>query len=325
MVCHELAKHNLEWAKSVECEHDSWALLKRVNCPWPQVIVSLAGTCESPAVGWDALCNDVKELILAHVVDLRVLARAAPLCQDFYKAHVTRAEEGRASLIALAEETYGKSLCHTFSTAIGRALSTLDPRSIWMGDEWNGFDEKCIFIMHAGEARHEEVCEFIEMPMEEPYGVIFEPYRDDDNYAPAKYVEVFTATLSCINPKWQGNICAMVSMVWNIYKDPAGKLVISIDVQYAEAAREALGLVLYSFRAMPEAFPASPQSPLTVNVSVSPWSYGGRGVSEAEDLLAPLRPLADSVTVNRCSSNVVPDSGGRKGQKFPLGVLTFSF
>jgi hypothetical protein len=251
----------------------------------------------------------VKELILAPVVDLRILARIAPLCQDFHKAHLTRTEEGRASLIALAEETYGKSLCHTFTTALGRALCGLDPCSSLMGDDWKGFDDKCIFITHAGEARHRDVCECLQMPMKEPCGIILEPY-------PGEADMVFKASLNRNNRKWNGVIADMVSMACYIRRDHAGKVSASIDVQYVEAAPEALGLLLYLCGENPEAFIASSQSPLTVRVHVWAWGIGAHGVREAEDLFATLRPLVDSVKIERYFSSVVINIASRN-VKFP--------
>jgi hypothetical protein len=92
---------------------------------------------------------------------------------------------------------------------------------------------------------------------------------------------------------------------------------VTVDKEVRVAA---LGLVLAACTRNPEAFPEVGRRPLTVDMTFRGLSEGVAGLREAEALVAPLKPLAESVTTD---PNIFLDlpTVGREVQTRPLGVV----
>ncbi len=81
-----------------------------------------------------------------------------------------------------------------------------------------------------------------------------------------------------------------------------------------------LGLVVATCVGQPEALPASPQTAFTTDLMVEGLSDGMAGLREAEELIGPLRPLADSVVIDR-HVNFAAVVNNRRLQSRPFGAL----
>jgi hypothetical protein len=74
---------------------------------------------------WESLCPDVRPLILSKL-SLRDLASAAPTCREFQRENRSRLAEEWARLIAVGEQTYGKTVFSAFVQAVRQLMASKD-------------------------------------------------------------------------------------------------------------------------------------------------------------------------------------------------------
>jgi hypothetical protein len=109
--------------------------------------------------------------------------------------------------------------------------------------------------------------------------------------------------------------CASIS--WTMYKFGRNNVRLMVEVD-KEATVAALGVLLAVCMENPAEISAPSRSPLTIDLVIRGLQHGAVGVREVEVLLAPVRPLAESMTLYRHLDQI---GRGRRRQTHPLGVL----
>jgi hypothetical protein len=208
------------------------------------------GSCEAPFLGWEALCDDLRESTLEHL-SVRDLAGAAATCRDFQKAYLDLAAEERANLIASAEDAFGEGLFSGFVLVLRRALLGLTAfHDRNEGGESEVVEANCggMVITSAGETKYATTEELEEddvskwQSSNEPCAMISKPSLAGELLEGA--IEV------------QDNGVQALSM-WSMYKCGETHILLGVDAAIRKAA-PVLGLIL---AACPETPDASLQSP----------------------------------------------------------------
>jgi hypothetical protein len=83
------------------------------------------GGCEARPGDWEALCADVRPIILSDL-SLRELAYAAPTCHEFQRENRSRLVEEWARLISVGQKTYGKATFSSFVKAMRQLTVSRD-------------------------------------------------------------------------------------------------------------------------------------------------------------------------------------------------------
>jgi hypothetical protein len=249
------------------------------------------GSCEAPFLGWEALCDDLRESTLEHL-SVRDLAGAAATCRDFQKAYLDRAAEERANLIASAKDAYGDGVFSGFVAGFQRAMLGLTafPDDMYKEGESEVDEATCgaMLITNVGEPEYATPKEHEKWrSSNEPCAMIIKPFFAS---------ELLTGEVQVRHA--EGNIGVRASSVWSMHRCGETHILLEVDEGIGEAAL-VLGLILAACRETPDASLQSPRNPLTIHLFLYYASSGLAGVREAEDLVAPLRSLAESVTVCR--------------------------
>ncbi len=261
-------------------------------------MLAYAGRCDAPLFQWDALPDDLLRLVLDKL-SLCDLTSLAPTCREFRDKFRGRCAEERARLISVGEEAFGKAMFCAFVTAF---------RDMMMGSEGDAcmglHPDNCLLITPAGKAQIRTKDEAMEG------------------------IHVTPGGLLRVHPEWMGNLLYadlvqvipghLLWMQMRVRTTATGDLGLTVVVNHAAAAA-AVGVLLAICTGDPKAMPSCWRNPLnTVTLSTCGVAKG-----EAEDLIGPLRPLAESFA---CSSPadasfVTPSEGIQIGASHPLGHL----
>jgi hypothetical protein len=265
--------------------------------------------------GWGDLSADVTRIVMSKVA-LKGLARAAVMSREFNDAYLSRATAERAKLIALGQEFYGMGLFSRFVTAIQSARCGLCPRaSLLGGDDKTNLAKTDVVITNEwaclSTSLTDEASKMINSGTIGRFGTIW-------------------ATGSADRPLYS-TLWAQGPVSWDIVKSGRNIILLTAQVhrdRYSEhmspvqknRISATLGLLLASCLGQPEALPAAPQSGFTAALSLEGLSLGVAGLREAEDLIAPLRCLAEPVVIRNYVKGAHVVSHG-KMQSRPLGAL----
>jgi hypothetical protein len=269
------------------------------------VVVCCSGKLEAPPGQWDDLCADVRPLILGSL-SLRGLASAAPTCREFRQAFLARMQEERARLISVGEELYGKKVFTGFVKAFRRLLR----RDF---DAYPGFccGDNILLINADGEAAV----------------VTGEEWK-------TRLATGFPPWISRID--FNGGL--MASLGTGLFASPQTCSAVNVDVQttregaiqwdvvaltFGVCNREAaVGFLLASCDGNSEDPPAPWHSPFSV-VTLDMWELeDDAGKRVAEDIVGPLRFLAESVSYGKPVCHALQSSKGEDSSRgYPLGHL----
>jgi hypothetical protein len=273
----------------------------------------VAGRWEGPPARWDRLCGDLREAVLGKL-SLQDLARAAATCREFQQAWEPRAADERANLIAVAEEEYGKRLLSTFVTVLQRPICGLRARAVVINKDSRPRVSPIIetLVTNDSEPRYGTRGDLYNESFHGGhYGVIRESFSE------CQLLEAFIHY-----PVVENGKRAAAFVTWDVSRfGCSGCTNVRLDVAIGEEGRlAALGLLLAVCLDMPKEIAASARSPLTINLDlIGLRNYAAR-MREAQDMVAALRPLADSVTIT-CHPDPRPVLVARKSHAGPLGVL----
>jgi hypothetical protein len=267
-----------------------------------------AGKCQAPQAGWEDLCDDLK-LIVLRKLSLRDLARAAPISRKLWplieEAWLSRAAEERARLIALGKERY-KDLFGSFVIGLQRVMCGL-PRCPDLRIEPISFVGGVCLRPHA--SLWSGQCEMSNYDILSA-GVLFygglhrKPLADGEQRR--------THIWFTLKDSGEGNVHLNISVHLSI-SDPGPDVI-------KEAAGEALGILLAFRTEIPEALMDGSRKSLTTVLRVRGWPDGPQGMREEQDLVAPLRCLAESITID-FNMMMDPPTVAGEVQKGPLGIL----
>jgi hypothetical protein len=226
-------------------------------------IAPRAGSWEAPLVGWETLCWDVRLLIFSKL-DLRDLARAATVSQDFHKACVARAAKERAALIASQEEVQGKRFFSDFVTALRSAMFGFSPcpRVISANTE---ITASVCGISARDPGRFTDICTC--MDARDRAHAIRDARATGKLYAvieePSGVGHVFHAS---VNTRW----CLCVTL-WKTCEPGSCKVRLQFEGRCDDAA---LDLALLTAMCLGDLHGAPKRSPLTVRFVLWPMGFG---------------------------------------------------
>ncbi len=280
-----------------------------------------AGRPQAFSAGWDTLCRDARGFILSKL-SLADLARAAPTCREFKKACLRKVADERANLLCAAEKCWGMDSFRTLVVALQRPLCGCLPSPSLLAD----CDQSSV-SRHVDHSRRSTLV------------YLAEPFNPDamdhklrvvktlivrgsaiaigrttfaDHLFSAQLFQGFGGAVPCTSP-------------WDVFRFGRDNVHLQL-LMHKEAAASAMGLLLALSTEISEALPASCRSPLTVNLFIWGFPDGADGASvvrEAQELVAPLRSLAECITIypqidlSACTLHLVR----RKRQARPLGIV----
>ncbi len=250
----------------------------------------------------------MKPDILGHLSVLD-LARAATSCREFRNAYRHRLAAERQELRDAAQKLYGTDLINTFVRLVRQCMC--DPaRCSDLGDRGSTLG----FIdlegqLHTCDTRKQ-------LRSSRPSAWVEAPAPDGASiFSPALvgFKRIFIGVMRT-RKKLGG------ALILN--KFPSDGVRVSVVAAVNKAAAPALlGLLLAICTGNQQAMPAAWLSPVTVRVVVTGNTAGPSGEQEAKCLIAPLRHLAGSVTVNT-PAGIRPAGCVRDANlEYPLGHL----
>jgi hypothetical protein len=266
------------------------------------MVVLFPEDVEAPPCQWDDLCADVRPLILGNLSP-RELASAAPTCREFRHAFLARMQEERARLMSVGEQLYGKKVFTGFVEAFRRLMR--DPRAY---PSLRSYGNILLFDA-SGEARIVTAVEERER-------------RETGSRIPCIKKTFFPGGFR--GKLWTGPSGSQGSAEIEVdfWRGPKGGVQWDIDVMTggAHAREAAVGFVLAVCEGNPEDLPVCEHSPF-MRVTLGLWEVEA-DTRFNEDLVGPLRFLAESVAYNKLVSHALPGPKGEEtGQAYPLGHL----
>jgi hypothetical protein len=256
--------------------------------------------------GWGNLSGDVTRIVMSKV-PLEGLARAAIMSREFNDAYLSEATAKRADLITLGEDFYGT----------GR--SGLCPRSSLLGEDEiaspSDLGNTNVVITNKGAF-------LLTSLTDEARKIIV----SDGNFGIISATASASHLFHCM--LWPQKT---KHITWDMYR--VGRNGIYLKV-YLERNRllphmssvqnkrtwATLGLVVATCMGHAGALPAAPQSAFTTDLTFHGLSDGMAGVREAQDMIASLRPQADSVMIDHYVK-IAPFVSNRRMQSRPFGAL----
>jgi hypothetical protein len=275
-----------------------------------------AGRAPACFTRWEALCRDVRGLILDKL-SLPALARAAPTCQEFKGAYLKKVADERVDLIRAGEEGWGNDSFHALVAALQRPLCGCSS-SPSLSAELDGSEG-----IHHGRSSA-----LIGFAAPFKYGVLQQDTRVARRlvshgcavsvHMPTVAKHLFSAQVSHGVPQAARDRLFMTLL--EVFRFGRSNVAVRFLVR-RKFAGPAVALLLAVSTEVSEALPAFCRSPLTVDL----FPAGAAIVEEAEELIAPLRPLAESITIYPRIGDVKNDDAlrlvHRKVQTRPLGVV----
>jgi hypothetical protein len=267
------------------------------------------GKREHPLHQWDDLCADVRPVILGKLSP-REIASVAPTCREFRKAFLASMQAERARLISVGEQLYGDKMFTGFVDAFRRLLRR----------------------------------DFEAYPGFVPFGQNILLLNADGGADVVTWEEWVTIRATCFLSwiKRTSRPGGLTGGLWtdlpgsgdsveidvNVYPTPEEAVQLSFQVITggARAREAAMGFVLAICEGNPEDVPVARHglfNRVTLDLGVL---EGDTGKRLAEDLVGPLRFLAEYVSYNKPVCHVLPYSkGGDTGPADPLGNLVVRF
>jgi hypothetical protein len=259
----------------------------------------------------------VRGLILSKL-SLPALARAAPTCQEFKDACVGKVADKRADLIRAGEGGLGRDSFRALVAAVQRPLCGCSPsQSLFSGPggSRHGDHGRRSSLICFTEPFDSEASEHT-MPVVQSLASKGSAIVID---RPTSVSHLFSAHL------FQGVLGDVPCLTkFNVYRFGRNNVYLRLLVR-KEGGTSAMGLLLAISTEISEALPAYCRSPLTVDIFLWGFPVGAAVVREVEELVAPLRLLAECINIYPRINGVV--SGGplclvqRKEQARPLGVV----
>jgi hypothetical protein len=264
----------------------------------------IPGRHEAPSGGWDTLCQDLKGIVLSKL-SLRELSAAGPACPEFNEALRSRAAEEQAKLVAVGKDKYGHSLFSVFVTGLRHTLRGVRP---WprMVRKYLAV-EKRFAITTTGDfcsAQREDVREG---------GPSLTSFANV--YQCSDVRDLLYGTLYYGKPG--GHVREWACTAFDMQTLGKHNLRLCIWV-WKKAVVAALGVLRAMCEESPRALRGCREKPLTTVFKLYGLPPGVEGVREAEDLFAPLRPLAEAIAIGWGSE---PPDAPREVQTRPLGVV----
>jgi hypothetical protein len=255
-----------------------------------------AGTLEVPPHSWETVCLDVKRLILGKL-SLRELACAGCTCKEIRGELRSRLAEEYARLLAVGEDTYGKEMFQGFARAFQQSLRRWDYYKSSMPPSQQGLiitaygNTKLVTDMEACRLRFAE---------DRLYRI-----KDHSYYS-------FHAQLWRQLP----GDTKIADIDIEARRESEGKTT-HLNVLINQVAGEAaMGLLL----AICTEMAAGQHHPFTTTTLCLTGVWGPAGKGEAEELVGPLRLLAESFTYYPCASLLSGSLDVRKVKEaHPLG------
>ncbi len=236
---------------------------------------------------------------------MRDLACAAAACRAFQAAYLDRAAEERASLTELVTDVE-KPVFSAFTTRLQQAMSGSpsvpnlnyrDDRSVFPTRPIHG-----VLVTDVSEpkyaAREPELATWLSLT--EPRAI----------FCPTSGEHAFFSAYIYLQPLG-GDDARLACSYWSMFKSDEANMDLEIVMGIPQAAY-VLAFILAACRESPEASPPSCEFPLMVHLLITGGSKGRAGLREAEDLVAPLRPLSESVTIRRQYHRISPRGYGVK-------------
>lgn len=236
---------------------------------------------QSPPVAWDALCEDVRGIVLTKLT-LRDLARAAGTCREFYAACLTRTAQERDILTAAGNNAFGKPLMSAMVAALTFSVLGLNRLALICDTAGRVLDRFADFfiISNAGEvnvATAERLRTVWSGSYEGCYCLLKTPSNTPS----------ITAFLR------RRPIGIYLNLDFGRWKQEDHLVVrVLVDREMVEAA---LALLIAIFRGSSQGVLTPYASPPVVEFTIEDPPGGPPGLQDAKDLAAPLMPLVQSM------------------------------
>ncbi len=252
------------------------------------MLPSCAGICETPHVGWEALCDDVKRIIMSKL-SLGDLSRAATLGREFREAFRARVLRDRDNLILAAEEGFGKGLFFSLVIAFARLVRGLCPCPCLLCEGGSGWvsREKAFSVISAKGFEHwtmrmrARAALWMNGRAGAPYCII------DDNVSPSIF------WLAMLHHSFIEN-CSR----WAVPLRSSLKLSqrgLRVDVPRLDEAKAVVGLFINVLTEVGEDLHGFCESAHKIQIVIEGRSGGCARVREAADLVLPLRHVARAI------------------------------
>jgi hypothetical protein len=234
----------------------------------------------------------VRQLVIAKL-SLHDLACAATSCGEFRSAYLDRAAEERANLIAIVKDV-GNPLFRTFTMGLQGAMFD----SIFFPSLCSKRKKSEVFSVPL----HSVVVTGISEPIyaatdrdaselecgNEPHAVFINTVSNpSDLFVARLYLRPFR--------DYQARLAYSGWFMWK-GEDTNITLMVIINIRQAPSV---LGFLLAAFRETPAASQPFSRCPLMISLLLCQESPGAGLVREAEDLVAPLRSVTESITIYR--------------------------
>jgi hypothetical protein len=238
----------------------------------------------------EPLCLDLRQLVLSKL-SVRDLACAACACREFQAAYLRRVAEERATLIAVAKETYRHGMFRAIVAAFQQTSSELDIA--------NFFKPGILMINAAGGLEH--------FTGEEANRAWYAggPQTEVWKASPARNMGYGTPSLHAsvvVDLPGRGSFTSVqLSLYRHRETGPELKVMMS-----REAPTAAMGLLLGICAETPETPSLHFQRPVAVEVSIAGMPSSLAGIREVEDVVGPLGLLAESFVIHPIFSTANP-------------------
>jgi hypothetical protein len=265
------------------------------------------GRCDAPPFDWETLCGDLKQLVVAKL-SLRDLACAACSCRHFRAAYLDRAAEERANLIALVKGA-GKPVFSAFTTRLREAMSGSPsiPNLRYLDDTkpYQTGPIHSMLVTNVGEpqyaATQPDSAEWDSI--NEPHAMFCHTLGEHAFFNAWLYLQSLGA-----------DDAQLASSLW--YMARCGETTMKLEIRMGiQQAAYVVAFVLAACHEIKQAARPPSRCPLTVHFLVTQGSIGRAGLREAEDLVAPLRHLCESVSIHRQYARI------RRGFRMKAGIV----
>ncbi len=280
---------------------------------------------------WDSLCLDVRQIILSKL-PLPDLTKSARTNQEFWQEFLTRGAECRARFIAIGEEAYGEPFFAGIVTAVQRALCGLDPCPgvVFRGTRIATIDaagdpqfvSDTNVLNAAGESVRVSHNVFINEAGEAEVVNGVEARRRWLAQGRECHVHWFSCRL-CAGAQCRvpgGAAWISFEVLTHNRNDLQLKVVIGKDAT-ASHLHPCMGLLVAICTRIPEAMRAGLQRPITVSIILPGRARGVEGQREVEELLGPLKSVAEYFLIRPHYQKVVKARNWWIYARHPLGLV----